>query len=51
MLQIIELAISSVRAIRQLPAHIEATVVRAYINSLTWTFGKYRNSHLFALSH
>ncbi|ERF75699.1 hypothetical protein EPUS_01529 [Endocarpon pusillum Z07020] len=37
--EIIELAISSVRAIRQLPAHIEAIVVRAYINSLTWTFG------------
>lgn len=36
--QIIESAVSSVRSIRLLPGDVRGVVVRAYIDSLSWTF-------------
>lgn len=38
-MRIIESAVSSVRAIRELPGTVRDVVVRGYVDSLTWTFG------------
>lgn len=38
-MRIIESAVSSVRAIRELPGAVRDVVVRGYVDSLTWTFG------------
>ncbi|RMZ75259.1 hypothetical protein DV737_g5386, partial [Chaetothyriales sp. CBS 132003] len=37
--KIIDLAVSSIGAVKQMPSQIRDIVVRVYIDSLTWTFG------------
>lgn len=45
--KIIEKAVSSVSAIRSLPAAVRSVVVNGYVDSLTWTFGEWKPIVIF----